>query len=341
MAIGINGTSNTITGLAVGGLPDGTVDADTLASNAVTTAKIADSTGASDGITTAKIADTAVTLAKLEHGTGSNDGKFLRANNGADPSFETVNTDLVADTTPQLGGNLDVNAKNIEFGDSGSTNDDRLFFGASGDMSMWHDASHSYINNATGTLHIRGQGDGIKIQKTDGEDIAKFIPDGAVELYHNNVKKLETVSGGATITGTCTATAFAGDGSALTGIAGIPSGVIVMWSGASNAIPTGFVLCNGSNSTPDLRNRFVIGATDTYAVGATGGATSNNTNTTSGFMYTGSEDNPNQVQDASSSYNGIENKNSRDRHQHGVDTSHNHSVSVLPPYYALCYIMKS
>jgi len=36
------------------------------------------------------IADEAVTLAKLEHGTSSNDGKFLRANNGADPTFDTV-----------------------------------------------------------------------------------------------------------------------------------------------------------------------------------------------------------------------------------------------------------
>lgn len=43
-------------------------------------------------ITTAKLADEAVTLAKLEHGTSSNDGKFLRANNGADPTFETVST---------------------------------------------------------------------------------------------------------------------------------------------------------------------------------------------------------------------------------------------------------
>ena len=77
----------------------------TIANNAVTTAKIAadainhtkiadDSIGAEhiiDGsVTTAKIADQGVTLAKLPHGDGSSDGKFLRANNGADPSFETV-----------------------------------------------------------------------------------------------------------------------------------------------------------------------------------------------------------------------------------------------------------
>ena len=45
---------------------------------------------ADNSITTAKIVDEAVTLAKLPHGTSSNDGKFLRANNGADPTFETV-----------------------------------------------------------------------------------------------------------------------------------------------------------------------------------------------------------------------------------------------------------
>ena len=49
-------------------------------------------TGAlADGtVTTAKLADEAVTLAKLEHGTSSNDGKFLRANNGGDPTFESL-----------------------------------------------------------------------------------------------------------------------------------------------------------------------------------------------------------------------------------------------------------
>jgi microcystin-dependent protein len=48
----------------------------------------------------------------------------------------------------------------------------------------------------------------------------------------------------------------------------------VLWSGAANAIPSGWALCNGSNGTPDLRNRFVVGAGDTYAIGSTGGAES-------------------------------------------------------------------
>jgi hypothetical protein len=54
--------------------------------------------------------------------------------------------------------------------------------------------------------------------------------------------------------------------------ASFPSGGIIMWSGSIASIPTGWVLCNGSNSTPDLRNRFIVGAGSTYAVDATGGS---------------------------------------------------------------------
>lgn len=52
----------------------------------------------------------------------------------------------------------------------------------------------------------------------------------------------------------------------------IPSGIILLWSGSIASIPSGWVLCNGSNSTPDLRDRFVVGAGSAYAVNATGGA---------------------------------------------------------------------
>jgi hypothetical protein len=49
-------------------------------------------------------------------------------------------------------------------------------------------------------------------------------------------------------------------------------GMIMMWSGSTATIPTGWLLCNGSSGTPDLRDRMVIGAGSTYAVAATGGA---------------------------------------------------------------------
>jgi len=53
----------------------------------------------------------------------------------------------------------------------------------------------------------------------------------------------------------------------------IPSGVITMWSGAVGAVPAGWALCNGSNGTPDLRDRFVIGAGGDRAVGTTSDGT--------------------------------------------------------------------
>ena len=55
---------------------------------------------------------------------------------------------------------------------------------------------------------------------------------------------------------------------------GVPSGGIIAWSGAIGAIPAGYVICNGSNGTPDLRDRFIVGAGNTYSVGNTGGFTS-------------------------------------------------------------------
>lgn len=54
--------------------------------------------------------------------------------------------------------------------------------------------------------------------------------------------------------------------------AGIPVGVITMWSGSIASIPAGWALCNGAGGTPDLRDRFVVGAGTSYAPGNTGGA---------------------------------------------------------------------
>lgn len=54
--------------------------------------------------------------------------------------------------------------------------------------------------------------------------------------------------------------------------AALPAGVIVMWSGSIASIPAGWALCNGAGGTPDLRDRFIVGAGSSYAVGNTGGA---------------------------------------------------------------------
>ena len=52
----------------------------------------------------------------------------------------------------------------------------------------------------------------------------------------------------------------------------LPSGVITMWSGSIASIPSGWYLCDGTNGTPNLRDRFIVGAGSTYAVAATGGS---------------------------------------------------------------------
>ncbi len=51
----------------------------------------------------------------------------------------------------------------------------------------------------------------------------------------------------------------------------VPQGTIIPWYGALKDLPKGFALCNGANGTPDLRNRFLVGAGSSYTLGATGG----------------------------------------------------------------------
>lgn len=65
-----------------------------------------------------------------------------------------------------------------------------------------------------------------------------------------------------------------------------PSGGIIMWSGSIASIPATWALCDGTNGTPDLRDRFVVGAGSSYAVGATGGATTDSITTSSNGAHT-------------------------------------------------------
>ena len=83
----------------------------------------------------------------------------------------------------------------------------------------------------------------------------------------------ECIAQGAANTGAQGATGSTGAQGGLSTYS-VPSGGIIIWSGAANAIPSGWVLCNGSNSTPDLRGKFVVGYSNTdndFDVGDTGG----------------------------------------------------------------------
>lgn len=108
------------------------------------------------------------------------------------------------------------------------------------------------------------------------------------------------------------------------------TGMILLWSGSIVSIPSGFALCDGSNGTPDLRNRFIVGAGSTYAPGATGGAATH-THVVSGWA-TESSDTENNIASGLG-------KNTVWDHAHPINIT-SQAGSSLPPYYALCYIMK-
>ena len=114
-------------------------------------------------------------------------------------------------------------------------------------------------------------------------------------------------------------------------ISGIKTGMILLWSGAKVDIPAGFVLCDGTNSTPNLQNRFIIGAGDSYAVDASGGSVSHTHDVNQGNHY----------HDIHSGCD-IAAGEDYDDYTEYVDPSITCDTrSHLNPYYALCYIMKT
>ena len=126
---------------------------------------------------------------------------------------------VVSDTSPQLGGTLDVNSNDIDFGQSNKA----LFGGAGGDLEIYHNGTNAFIDNNDGILYIRNNVDGddgsdIYIQAKSGENGIIVQDDGEVRLYYNNSERLNTSSSGVTVAGTVAATAVTGNGSGLTNL---------------------------------------------------------------------------------------------------------------------------
>jgi microcystin-dependent protein len=151
-----------------------------------------------------------------------------------------------------------------------------------------------------------------------------------------------------------------------------PAGGIILWSGSTASIPSGWVLCDGSNSTPDLRDRFVVGAGSSYGVNATGGASSVTLSTSQipAHNHSASSSSSTTINDSGHSHSiptvqtsgsGVQvgsrdsgnaltvNTNSATT---GITASTSTSTSIgntggggshenRPPYYALAYIMKT
>jgi hypothetical protein len=137
--------------------------------------------------------------------------------------------------------------------------------------------------------------------------------------------------------------------------ASFPTGGIIIWSGAESAIPSGWILCNGSGGSPDLRDRFVVGAGTTYAVDATGGSANA---VAVNHSHTSSVTDPGhlhgidfQAVAAGASYGSSTSGSSAGTQTDSATTGISITVNPLtgedgtnknlPPYFALCYIYKT
>lgn len=127
-------------------------------------------------------------------------------------------------------------------------------------------------------------------------------------------------------------------GGSVTG-SSFPSGGIIIWSGASNNIPDGWALCDGTNGTPDLRGRFVLGESETHAVGSTGGSEEVTLTVEQmplhSHSYAGTGDDM-AVSSGTGKTTTSASPNTKNTNSTGSSQPH----SNMPPYYVLCYIMK-
>lgn len=139
----------------------------------------------------------------------------------------------------------------------------------------------------------------------------------------------------------------------------VPSGGIIMWSGSIASIPSGWLLCNGTSGTPDLRDRFILGAGGSYPVNGVGGSTD-------AIVVAHSHTATSSVSDPGHSH--TINSGLTDLDQGLVGGGRNYVATIcntnaattgisvstsvasagasgsnanMPPYFALCFIMKS
>ena len=189
----------------------------------------------------------------------------------------------------------------------------------------WIDANTTSVNNSINV--------GVNLDSTDADQFVSFF--GANSGNQPNRVDNDFTYNPSTNTltvGTISATTVVSTGSGA-----FISGMIIAWSGSVANIPTGFVLCDGNNSTPDLRDRFIIGAGNNYNVGATGGSKDailvSHSHTTLNFVARSGYAEPRNFgvgTDGNCNNTG------------GTDTQGESGTNKnLPPYHALCYIMKT
>jgi hypothetical protein len=140
----------------------------------------------------------------------------------------------------------------------------------------------------------------------------------------------------------------------------LPTGMILLWSGSIGSIPSGYLLCDGTNSTPDLRDRFIVGAGSSYSVNQTGGSADaivvSHTHTATSVVT-----DPGHLHTYLAKNSNFSTAGGPDQHPTMTTTSENTGTATtgitvattnatagtsgtgqnIPPYFALCYIMKS
>ena len=150
-----------------------------------------------------------------------------------------------------------------------------------------------------------------------------------------------TATNNVSVGSSVTAGSFYGDGSNLTGIEAFVKGMIILWYGDTNNVPTGFALCDGTNDTPDLRDKFVVGAGSAYTPGDTGGADSVTLTVDQIPPHTHTYIDQYVVINAAYRPWPANNNDCNDRNIDTGSTGGGQAHENRPPYMALCYIMKT
>jgi microcystin-dependent protein len=180
--------------------------------------------------------------------------------------------------------------------------------------------------------------------------MAVTVTNGNVGVNTDNPSTALEVNGTVTakalsVSGTTTASNFVGYGT-------IPVGGIILWSGALTNIPVGWALCDGTLGTPDLRSRFVIGASPTgYPVNATGGTTTKTLAVANLPSHAHSYSDSDEYFEASISVGwgtaGLANgaavgfNRARTLYPNTGASGSGNAFDIMPPYYALAYIMRT
>tara|TARA_B100000530_G_scaffold334814_1_gene285398 strand:+ start:601 stop:2505 length:1905 start_codon:yes stop_codon:yes gene_type:complete len=150
---------------------------------------------ANDSIATSKIAAGALPSDVTVASANIVDGTIVNADVNA--SAAIAGTKI----SPNFGSQSVVTTGNVTLSDSSGGGNNRAVFGASGDLQVWHDGSNSYIaDEGTGALRILGSA--IQLKNVANNEIGlEFTENGAVDLYYDNSKKLQTQSGGVRVFG--------------------------------------------------------------------------------------------------------------------------------------------